>query len=134
MRTAVALASLLLVAASEPVAPDTEGAWDCKFSERTVCGVDGCTTGPTKTWIYLTPSQNGYWRCEGTDFENCDQYDASVVANGAFRHFELPGRAAFAKVGPDLSVTEVITLLGTVYINRGQCIVGPPPLVRTKPL
>ncbi len=71
-----------------------------------------------------------YDRCEGEGFENCDRYEAVVSTSGAYRLFELPGRGAFAKVGPSLDVTEVLTLQSNVYINRGKCTGAPPPLVR----
>ena len=132
MRKLGFVACLSLTAAAAPSAPDTEFAWDCKFSQRQVCSPKGCVSNQTKTWVYLNPSQNAYWRCEGKYFENCDRYQALVSESGAYRNFELPGRATFAKVGPNLSVTEVVTLMDTVYVNRGKCIVVPPPLVRLR--
>lgn len=133
MRRFAALVCLPLLSAAVPTAPSTEGAWDCKFTSRVICSPTGqCNKGdPARSWIYLTPSQNSYWRCEGKGFDNCDQHKAFVSTSGAYRTFELPGHAAFAKVGPDLQVTEVLALMQTVYINRGHCIIGPPPLIRT---
>lgn len=132
MRSILILMLAPLLIAAVPKAPNTEGAWDCKFTARTVCGADGsCRPGKGTTWIYLTPSQNSYWRCNGSNFDDCDQYRTFVTTSGAFRLFELAGHASFAKVGPGLEVTEVLSLMHAVYINRGKCIEGPPPLIRT---
>jgi hypothetical protein len=134
MKRLSACASLLLigVASGATSAPQTDYSWDCRFTARTLCTAQGCSTGKGRTWIYLTPSQNGYWRCEGTGFDNCDHYKATVTDSGAFKVFELTGHAGFAKVGPELDVTEVVSLIDNVWINRGRCMLGPPPLIRTR--
>jgi len=125
----------LICAVPLSAAPQTEYSWQCNFTERSVCGATTCTTkkSPAKggVWIYLTPSQQSYYRCEGDNFDDCDHYKATITDSGAFKTFELPGRAAFAKVGADLSVTEVVTQMDLVYINRGRCMSAPPPLIRT---
>jgi hypothetical protein len=126
------LLAVLFVSSSALAAPETNAAWDCKFTQRTLCTAAGCTTGKGRTWIYLTPSQQGYWRCEGASFDDCDQYKATVTNSGAYKLFELPGHAAFAKIGPALEVTEVLSIMDGVWINRGKCIVGPPPLIRLR--
>jgi hypothetical protein len=58
--------------------------------------------------------------------------DAVVADSGAYKVFELPGHGAFAKVGPQLEVTEVVSILSAVIINRGRCTAAPPPLIRTR--
>jgi hypothetical protein len=130
MRKHLLTAAVLLLPTASLAAPETGAAWECKFTQRTVCTATGCSAGNGRTWIYLTPSQESYWRCEGTGFDDCDQYKATVANSGAYKVFEIPGRTAFAKVGPTLEVTEVLSLMDGVWINRGQCIVGPPPLIR----
>jgi hypothetical protein len=132
MREHLLVAAVLLIAGPALAAPETDAAWDCKFTQRTLCTSTGCSTGKGRTWIYLTPRQKSYWRCEGKGFDDCDHYKAIVTESGAYKVFELPGHAAFAKVGPALKVTEVFSLMDRVWINRGQCIVGPPPLIRAR--
>jgi hypothetical protein len=58
--------------------------------------------------------------------------DAVVADSGAYKIFELPGHAAFAKVGPLLDVTEVVSIQSEIIINRGRCMAAPPPLMRNK--
>lgn len=122
--------ALLAIASTAAAAPNTEYSWNCKFKQTSVCEPTGCRQSKSPVWIYLTPSQQSYYRCEGTGFDNCDRYQARVGASGNYRIFELPGRAGFAKVDAKLGVTEVMTLMDVVLINRGQCTSGPPPLVR----
>ena len=121
-----------LVTSEASATPQTAAAWDCRFTQRMVCSPQGCSIGKGRTWIYLTPGQNSYWRCEGVGFDNCDFYKATVTDTGAYKLFELTGHGGFAKVGPSLDVTEVLSLTSMVWINRGQCIVGSPPLIRTR--
>lgn len=132
MKRIAALACLALTAAQSPTAPNTEYSWQCNFTQRTVCSNGSCVPTKGKTWIFLSPDYKVYNRCEGTGFEGCDRYTPVVSASGAYRLFELPGRGAFAKVGPSLEVTEVLTLQSSVYINRGKCSSAPPPLIRTE--
>lgn len=130
MKRIAAIVCLALTAAQSPTAPSTEYSWQCEFTQRTVCSGQSCTPSKAKTWIFLSPDYKVYDRCEGKGFDNCDHYQPVVSASGAYRLFELPGRGAFAKVGPALEVTEVLTLQNTVFVNRGKCISAPPPLVR----
>jgi hypothetical protein len=129
------LAIALLLAASQQ-APNTEFAWDCKVTSAGVCGAASACVGikPT-TSSFIYPSERFYFRCPGHwhDLAECDEYTAVVIASGAYTNIELPGRAAFARVGPGLSFTEMATLMDRVFVYHGQCAVGPPPLVRTKP-
>jgi hypothetical protein len=122
----------LLVAQPALAAPQTDAAWECKFTARTLCSAKGCSAIRGRTWIYLTPSQSGYWRCEGNTFDDCDKYQATVTDSGEYKVFELTGHGAFAKVGPDLDVTEVLSLMDGVWINRGRCAWAPPPLTRIR--
>lgn len=125
-------AAVWLVAGQAMAAPQTDAAWDCKFASRTLCTANGCSAIKGQTWIYLTPSQQSYWRCEGAGFDDCHQYKATVTDSGEYKILELTGHAGFAKVGPSLDVIEVLSLMDGVWINRGRCMVGPPPLVRVR--
>lgn len=126
----------LFTATPLAAAPQTEFAWQCNFTQRTTCGPQSCATHPvlptTGVWIYLTPSQQSYMRCEGEGWDNCDQHNATITDSGEFKNFEIPGAAAFARVGPNLFVTEVVTVRDAVLINRGKCISAPPPMIRTR--
>ena len=136
MNKALVSVAALISAVPLSAAPQTEYSWQCNFTQRTVCGTTSCTTKATSAksgvWIYLTPSQQSYYRCEGNSFDNCDRYQTVISDSGAFKIFELPGRAAFAKVDAGLTVTEVVSLIDVVYINRGKCMSAPPPLIRTQ--
>jgi hypothetical protein len=125
--------TMSVVASTALAAPTTDYSWDCRFTRTSVCDANGCRQTKNETWIYLTPSHQTYYRCSGTGFDNCDRYNADISESGDYRIFELPGRAAFAKVDSKLLVTEVISLQDMVLINRGKCISGPPPLIRSDP-
>jgi hypothetical protein len=62
---------------------------------------------------------------------DCDHYEAVVSESGAYLNFELPGRAAFARVGPNRSVVEVASLGDSIIVSHGHCDVAPPPIVRS---
>ena len=125
--------SILMFVAAAQTPPETEFMWECSFRERVSCSpTEGCVSAPANvTRLLLYPSESLYWRCGATqDLSDCDAYQAVVSASGAYRNFELPGRAAFAKVGPNLSVTDVVTLMDNVFVAYGTCKEGPPPIIR----
>jgi hypothetical protein len=59
-----------------------------------------------------------YSRC---DSAGCDGYDAKVTQSGAFTIVEVPGRAMFAKIGPEGKATEVVSLMNSVLVSQGAC-------------
>lgn len=69
------------------------------------------------------PGKARYSRC---DRHGCDAYEADTYNSGDFLLIELPGRTTFAKVGPDGSWTEVVSLGHEVILARGQCMIEQP--------
>lgn len=130
MRIAIIAASMLAASQASAKAPETEWAWKCDFDERQQCApTAGCRALAGRTWILLYPSDDMYWRCGTSDkLGDCDRYKAAGAASGEYRTFDLPGRAAFVKIGPDLSATEVVTLMDMVIVSYGKCEEAPPPI------
>jgi hypothetical protein len=121
-----------LLAAAILAPPHTDYTWDCHFKTRAVCTARGCRSAPVSGWIKIAPRQAAYFRCDRQpDWRLCDQYPALETTSGAYQIYELPGRAAFAKIGPDLSILEVVTLGIDAYVSSGQCHeAGPVVLTR----
>lgn len=130
---------LLVAIAMAATAPATEFAWQCNVEKRFQCGSKGGGCAPLAVTMsaFIYPGESLYWRCpverKGWDLGACDRYLAAVSTSGAFKNIELPGRAAFARVGPNLSFTEVVTLADQVLVSHGTCAEAPPPIVRRLP-
>jgi hypothetical protein len=124
------IASLALMGAAEPSVTLT-----CKSTSATVCDQAQCRTVDPSITVYAGTfvDRNGkrdsyYSRC---DDRGCDSYTPRVAFSGAFVLFALPSHGVMAKVGPSNEITDVATLMQTVYINRATCVSEPPPLIRT---
>jgi hypothetical protein len=68
------------------------------------------------------PGRAHYSRC---DQQGCERYDANTYKSGVFLIVELPGRATFAKVGPEGAWTEVVSIGNDVIVAQGHCVVVP---------
>lgn len=109
-----ALAALQMTPTGAPV-------FICEGDQRYGCDdTNGCAGSPLAitTWAEFNFDDNSYRRC---DRAGCDDYAPVVTRSGEFLNIELPGRASFAKIGPDGSFSEVVTLGTQVMITYGQC-------------
>ena len=92
----------------------------CHMIERSVCepgrGCKNAELAPMQAKVDL--AAQSYERC---DAKGCDQYEARVSRSGDFTNIDLPGRAAFARIGPDGLFSEVITLTLMVVVSYGRC-------------
>lgn len=112
---------LVLDIISIQATPANNPTYFCEFIQRFGCdNVNGCTASslPITTWVEFDQSGNTYSRC---DRAGCDVYKPFVTHSGVFLNIEMPGRAAFAKIGPDGSFTEVVSLGASVMVTYGQC-------------
>ncbi|WP_374322049.1 hypothetical protein [Brevundimonas sp.] len=113
--------ALILAVAALQASPSASPTFICEGAQRFACDdVNGCIDSPLPitTWAEFDFSGNAYRRCDRT---SCDDYTPVVTRSGEFLNIELPGRASFAKIGPDASFTEVITLGTQVMITYGRC-------------
>lgn len=97
----------------------------CEGVQRFGCDdTNGCLASslPITTWVEFDYSGNTYSRC---DQAGCDVYTPVVSSSGEFLNIELPGRTAFAKIGPDGSFTEVVSLGTLVMVTYGRCRAAP---------
>ena len=108
----------------------------CTVDSVTVCSPAGCSAGKPSTWLYLASYENEgkreafYYHCSA-DQRNCDTYTPVVHRSGAYLNFSLPQNGVISRLGPDDTVTDVATIMDTVLISRGKCLLEPPPIIRT---
>ena len=98
----------------------------CAVTEKHICqmGVGCASAAPTEihAWGNFYPASRAYERC---DPKGCDRYEAAVSQSGVFTNVEIPGKAAFIKIGPDGVFNEVATSGLTDYISFGRCAIPP---------
>ncbi len=98
----------------------------CHPAEKYLCSPGkGCQKSVVTVFAKFSATGAGrasYSRC---DQRGCDQHDANTYSSGSFLNIELPGKAVFAKVGPDGAWTEVVSLGNDVIIAQGRCVAPP---------
>jgi hypothetical protein len=94
--------------------------WVCAGQDRYGCDMGtGCkAAAPSGVQVKFDFEAKTYQRC---DTAGCDEYVPVISTSGQFLNLELPGRATFAKVGPNGSFTEVVSLGTVVMITYGYC-------------
>jgi hypothetical protein len=109
-----------LVTVMVATAPATAQGFRCAATERFVCNVGiGCQPGAVGTsWVNVMPATKEYERC---DQKGCDRFQAVFTPVGAFVNVEIPGRAAFAKLGPNGFFSEVVTAATMTILSYGKC-------------
>ncbi len=113
-------------AMAAPASPDL-GVWHCNPTIGQDCDQSGCRAfTPSVRLVLAEPDR--LWRCAIGKADDCDIVDADYSRGGAFLNVTLAGRSGFVKVADDLTYMEVVSLMQSVYINRGTCAVGPPPI------
>ena len=118
------LAGVAVLALAEPA---TAAEFICNASEKQHCSPgQGCQKGVVAVFAKFEATAPGKARYSRCDRNGCDTYEADTFGSGAFLLIELPGRATFAKVGPDGSWTEVVSLGHEVMLAHGQCAIALP--------
>jgi hypothetical protein len=104
--------------------PATASEFVCNAAEKQLCSPGkGCQAGIVtvySTFEATAPGKARYSRC---DRNGCDEFEANTYNSGVFLLIELPGRAVFAKVGPDGSWTEVVSLGHELIVTHGRCAI-----------
>lgn len=120
MRICLAALAVGVVLSPTSAAAQSDSIWACIASQRWFCTPeDGCVSAPdTGIHAMVDFGASRYCRCEG---EACDEYEMDVSVSGEFINLELPGRASFAKIGPNAEFTETVTLGQTVLLSYGVC-------------
>lgn len=115
------------VAALALAVPATAAEFVCNASKKQHCSPGhGCQKGVVTVSAKFEatgPGKARYSRCDRT---GCDTYEADTYTSGTFLLIELPGRATFAKVGPDGAWTEVVSLGHELILAHGQCAIESP--------
>lgn len=95
----------------------------CHPAEKHLCSAGhGCKASVVTVFAKFSsagPGRATYSRC---DRHGCDRHEANTYQSGAFLNIELPGRATFAKVGPNGEWTEVVSLGNDVIVAQGKCL------------
>ncbi len=112
------ITALLAISITPSVA--NAAALKCEFKQKQQCVADAACwkVKPTLTAIVDTDAKR-YTRC---DESGCDAFDATFSGDGAkYLTIELPGRGAFAKVGPTGDILEVVSLGSAALVSHGSC-------------
>jgi hypothetical protein len=121
------LAASLLASGLLASAPVSAAEFVCNASEKQHCSPGrGCQKGVVTVYAKFAatgPGKARYSRCDRT---GCETYEADTYNSGVFVLIELPGRASFAKVGPDGAWTEVVSLGQEVILAHGRCAIEAP--------
>jgi hypothetical protein len=120
----IRFAASALLASAAP--PSPEHAWNCDFTTKYRCTAEGCDPVTPTISITMGPEFDFYSRC---DANGCDTRRARYSVSGEFLIAEVTGSGAFAKVSPDLAITEVVSLGHEVFVSYGTCRPGPPSLI-----
>lgn len=127
IKTTIAAATLMVSLGL--ASPSAAVEFTCHPAEKHLCSPgEGCRKGVVTVFAKFSATRPGradYSRC---DQLGCDQYEADTYSSGEFLILELPGRASFAKVGPDGAWTEVVSLGNDVIVAQGRCAVLPAVL------
>lgn len=115
----VAGAFICLAAVSAAPPPD-DSLW-CAFTQKDDCqpGRACISADPEAVTARIDQRRHLYFRCEGA---KCDSY--GYVESGDYKNYrtlEMPGRGAFAKIGPDNQITEVVSLGHMALVSQGMC-------------
>lgn len=115
---------------TEPHAKLYTKARECTIASRMQCDARGCQPFNSPISIMIFSPERTYTRC---DARGCDEWRATFNRSGFFLNVELRGRAAFARMGDDLSFSEVMTLGHVVLVSHGRCQESDGPIVRPSP-
>lgn len=127
IRATCAALLLLIVAGAGPASAVV---LRCEPKERWVCAMGyDCKSNaqlrvPIDTWALYDTDRKSYGRC---GVQSCDWYGVTETRSGVFTNIEIPGKAAFAKIGPEGVFVEVISQVTGVWISYGRCTVAPLP-------
>ena len=127
MRTA--LLPFLLIASQAAAQPPRleSGLWHCTFTEQLRCESGrACVPIELNVKTLLDPAGGRYLRCWNS-LDDCDAQTARFATEGRQLVMQVPGSGTFAKLAPDLTVTEVSSIGPIVFIERGHCAPGPLP-------
>ena len=120
----ISVAAAILLVSLGAASPGAAQEFTCHPAEKHLCSPGkGCQRSVISVFAKFSatrPGRANYSRC---DQRGCDQYDASTYSSGVFLIIELPGKATFAKIGPDGAWTEVVSLGNDVIIAQGRCAV-----------
>lgn len=118
---------LVWIAAFVLAAPASAAEFVCNASEKQLCSPgQGCQKGPVTVFAKFEATAPGKARYSRCDRNGCDTFEADTHSSGAFLLIEIPGRGTFAKVGPDGSWTEVVSLGHEVILAHGRCAIERP--------
>ena len=91
----------------------------CQFSEKVQCDRGTpCKALKPSVSVKINFAAKQYSRC---DKAGCDNYNAVISQSGAYKIIEIPGRAMFAKIGPNGISTEVVSIMNSVLVSQGVC-------------
>ncbi len=113
------VSALIAAALAAVAAPAVAQAIVCTPAEKHFCQPgSGCQPAQLGSWLALDPAKKSYERC---DAKGCDKYQADVSTSGAYLTLELPGRAAFARIGAGGEFVETASLGLATVISFGSC-------------
>jgi hypothetical protein len=121
------LAMLALLPAQAIAVPHTSGAWLCTFTEELRCDPGrGCLPADAGTTTTLYEMGGLYLNCTPS---MCIPGIANFHVQGELLTAHVPEFGAVVNLSPNLEVTEVSTIGHLVFIRRGRCTEGPPPIL-----
>lgn len=96
----------------------------CSPTRKQICNSDKpCQTAPTgEFYVFIDDETNSYTRCETPDRASCSTYGMVKSGNQKnYMTFEMTGRGAFSKIGPDGDWAEVVSLGDMLIVSHGMC-------------
>ena len=89
------------------------------FKKLQVCNEVQCSDQIPTIRVSWDPRIGIYKRC---DAKGCDSYKLVRSQSGIFTNLTMPDHGIFARISRDGRMTEVLSLMHTMFIYHGECL------------